>query len=146
MVLTNGCFDLLHLGHVRYLAAARAFGDVLILALNDDESVRRLKGPHRPLVPLAERAELLAALRSVDAVVPFSEDTAEETVRVLRPDVYVKGGDYAGASGAGKPLPEAAIVRAAGGRVEIVSFVEGHSTTDLIATIRERYCGSPAPR
>lgn len=146
VVLTNGCFDVLHAGHVRYLAAARAHGDVLVVALNDDDSVRRLKGERRPLVPLADRAAILEALRAVDAVMPFGEVTAEATVRTIRPDVYVKGGDYAVGPGPGKRLPEAEIVQSYGGRVEIVSFLEGRSTTDLIAAIQERYCGSPEQR
>ena len=95
VVFTNGCFDLLHVGHVRYLQAARALGDFLVLGLNDDASVRRLgKGPGRPLTPQAERAEILAALACVDAVVIFSQDTPLELIRTLRPDVLVKGGDY----------------------------------------------------
>lgn len=97
VVLTNGCFDLLHVGHTRYLAAARALGDRLVVALNDDASTHRLKGPGRPILPLAERAELLCALRWVDAVVAFGAPTAVAIVTALRPDVYVKGGDYAAA-------------------------------------------------
>ena len=131
VVLANGVFDLLHVGHVRYLAAARALGDVLFVGVNGDAAVRRLKGPGRPLRPAAERVELLAALRSVDHVVVFEEDTADRLVALLRPDVHAKGTDYTAAS-----VPEAASVRAAGGRVEIVGDPKEHATRDLIAQIR----------
>ncbi len=131
--MTNGCFDLLHSGHARYLAAARALGDRLVVALNDDASTRALKGPGRPILPLAERAELLCALRSVDAVVAFAAPTAVEIVRALRPDVYVKGGDYGTASN--RP-PEADAAEAVGARVAFLPFVEGRSTSAIIAHIR----------
>ena len=131
LVMTNGVFDLLHVGHARYLAQARALGDALLVAMNDDASVRALKGPSRPIVPLADRAELLAALAVVDYVVPFSETTAERVVDAVRPDVYVKGGDY----GPDKPPPEAATVRAYGGEVRILPFVENRSTSDLIRAV-----------
>ena len=139
VVFTNGCFDLLHAGHVRYLAAARALGACLIVGLNDDASVRRLKGSGRPILPAADRAEILAGLAAVDYVVLFEEDTAERLVAELEPDVYVKGGDYGSAgSGAGKPLPEAALVGRYGGRVEILDLHPGRSTTDVIQTILKR--------
>jgi D-glycero-beta-D-manno-heptose 1-phosphate adenylyltransferase len=131
VVLANGCFDLLHVGHVRYLTAARALGDVLFVGLNGDAAVRRLKGPGRPLVPAAERVELLAALRPVDHVVVFEEDTADRLVGLLRPDVHAKGTDYTETS-----VPEAASVRAAGGRVVIVGDPKDHATRDVIARIR----------
>ncbi len=131
LVMTNGVFDLLHIGHARYLAQARALGDALLVAMNDDESVRSLKGPSRPIVPLTDRAELLAALAAVDYVVPFSEPTAAVVVESLKPDIYVKGGDY----GPDKPLPEAEVVRAYGGEVRILPFVENRSTSDLIRAI-----------
>ena len=137
VVLTNGYFDLLHVGHVRYLQRARAEGDLLIVGLNADATARRSKDPRRPIVPQEERAEVLAALACVDYVVIFDEDTAEGLVQALRPDVYAKGGDY-GPGGA--PLPEAALVEGAGGRVAILPFVAGHSTSDLVATVVERYC------
>ncbi len=132
VVLTNGCFDLLHVGHVRYLQSARDLGDCLIVGVNDDDSVRRLKGPARPIVPAAERAELLAALRAVDYVVLFSEDTAEALVGHLQPDVYVKGSDYGPGA---KDLPEARIVESYGGRVAYVPLVLGRSTSDIVRKI-----------
>jgi rfaE bifunctional protein nucleotidyltransferase chain/domain len=132
IALTNGCFDLLHLGHVRYLQAARAHGR-LVVALNSDASVRRLKGPDRPIVPEAERAELLAALRPVDLVTVFDEPTAAEVLLALRPDVYVKGADYGPGA---KDLPEAALAEQLGARVALIGLVADHSTTDLIARIR----------
>lgn len=137
LVFTNGCFDLLHVGHLRYLRAARAHGDLLVVGLNDDASVARLKGPSRPIVPAAERAELLAALEPVDYVVLFGEETAGGLVAALRPEVYVKGGDYAAGPGqAGKPLPEAALVRGYGGEVRVVPLLPGHSTSALLAHIQ----------
>ena len=138
VVLTNGCFDLLHLGHVRALAAARALGDGVIVGVNSDRSVTALKGPGRPLLPQDERAEVLAALRAVDAVTIFDELTAVALIESLRPDIYVKGADYAdpGPSGVDeRRLPEAAVVRRLGGIVRLVTVVPGHSTSDLIARI-----------
>lgn len=134
VVLTNGCFDLLHLGHVRYLQAARELGR-LVVGINSDESVRRLKGPERPLVPERERAELVAAVRWVDLVTIFDEPTAEALIEALRPNVYVKGADYGPGA---RPLPESVVAERFGARVELVSIVEGHSTTGLIDLIRRR--------
>ncbi len=131
VVFTNGCFDLLHLGHLRYLRRARAMGDLLVVGLNSDASVRRLKGPDRPLVPELERAELLAGLRCVDFVTLFNEPTPEAVIDALRPSIHVKGGDYRV-----EALPEAAAVRRGGGRVVILPFEVGHSTTDLVERIR----------
>ncbi len=139
-VFTNGCFDLLHLGHVRYLQATRALGDFLILGLNSDESTRRLKGEGRPLVPQMERAEILAALTCIDYVTIFGETTASSLVSLLRPAIYVKGGDYAGAQSDAADmsrLPEAKVVQEYGGTVRLVSYLPGHSTTELIAKIRQ---------
>ena len=130
LVLTNGCFDLLHAGHVAYLEAARALGDVLVVAVNSDRSVRALKGPTRPFTPARDRAIVLAALACVDYVVEFDDDTAERLVQRLRPDIYVKGGDYA----RDEPV-EAAVVRAYGGKVRILPFTSGYSTTDLVQRI-----------
>ena len=127
VVFTNGCFDILHAGHVRYLNEAKQQGDVLIVGLNSDASVQALKGTGRPVNPAADRAEVLSGLRSVDHVVVFGEDTAEELVRQLRPDVYVKGGDYLL-----EQLPEAVQVAAYGGRTVLVSLVPGRSTTNVI--------------
>ena len=134
IVLANGCFDLLHVGHIRYLREARALGDALFVGLNSDPAVRRLKGPGRPLMPATERAELLAALRDVDHVVLFDDDTADRLVARLRPHVHAKGTDYTEDS-----VPERASVRAIGGQVAIAGDPKQHSTRDLIALIRERF-------
>jgi D-beta-D-heptose 7-phosphate kinase/D-beta-D-heptose 1-phosphate adenosyltransferase len=131
VVFTNGCFDLLHPGHVRYLAAARALGDVLVVGLNDDASVRRLKGPGRPILRAGERAEMLAALAAVDHVIVFPEDTPLGLVEALAPDVLVKGADWATDDIVGRES-----VLARGGRVERIALVPGASTTDLIRRIR----------
>ena len=134
VVFTNGCFDILHVGHVRALEAARAFGDILVVGVNSDASVQRLKGPKRPIVPERERAEMVAALGMVSYVIIFDEDLPNESVAVLEPDVHVKGGDYDV-----EAMPETPVVRAHGGRVEIVKFVDGFSTTDIIASVKARY-------
>lgn len=137
LVVTNGCFDLLHAGHVRYLAAARALGDALLVCLNGDAGTRALKGPGRPLVPQADRASVLLALRSVDALVIFDEPTAGPLLEALRPPVYAKGGDYAlGGSGGGAPLPEELVVRAYGGEIHLIPYLADRSTSALIARIR----------
>jgi rfaE bifunctional protein nucleotidyltransferase chain/domain len=133
VVWTNGCFDLLHVGHVRSLQAARALGDVLVVGVNDDASVHRLKGPFRPIVPAAQRAELLAALACVDAVLLFGEDTPAQALGRLRPDVHCKGADYAPPDG--KPIPEAAVVAAYGGRLEFLPLLPGLSTSELVRRI-----------
>jgi rfaE bifunctional protein nucleotidyltransferase chain/domain len=137
-VFTNGVFDLLHVGHIRCLNSARELGHALFVGLNNDASAHRLKGANRPWVPEGERAEALCALRAVDYVILFSESTAEQVVAALQPDVYVKGGDYAAGSGEqGKTLPEAPVVEGYGGRVVILPYTAGHSTTELIARIRQ---------
>lgn len=134
VVFTNGCFDILHVGHVRYLQQARSKGDLLVVGVNTDDSVRKLKGPDRPINPENDRAELLAALESVDYVTLFCEDTPIELIRAIRPDIHVKGGDY-------KPedMPEAEVVRSYGGRVEVIPFwateSEGFSTTKTVDSI-----------
>ena len=133
VVMTNGHFDLLHVGHIRYLAAARALGAALIVGLNSDASTR-LRKPGRPLVPQDERAELVAALGCVDAVVIFDDVTAVSLVAALEPEIYVKGGDW-GRPGGPQP-PEAEIVAAYGGRVIYLPYVANRSTSDLIARIR----------
>ena len=131
LVFTNGCFDILHRGHVEYLAAARALGDMLVVGLNTDASVARLKGPHRPHVPLEDRAAVLAALASVDAVTPFAADTPRALIAALLPDVLTKGGDYAPDEMIGREE-----VRAAGGEVVVVPYLAGRSTTELVRRIR----------
>lgn len=139
-VFTNGCFDLLHLGHVRYLEQARRLGDFLVMGLNSDESVRKLKGLGRPLVPEQERAEILAALTCVDYVTIFDEPTAGPLIALLQPAIYVKGGDYAGAQD-GMPdttrLPEAKHVLAYRGIIRLIPYLPEHSTTELIAKIKQ---------
>ncbi|MBI2216387.1 MAG: adenylyltransferase/cytidyltransferase family protein [Candidatus Rokubacteria bacterium] len=134
IVLANGCFDLLHVGHVRYLREARRQGDVLFVGVNSDAAVARLKGAGRPLMPATERVEILAALRDVDHVVVFDDDTADGLVTMIRPDVHAKGTDYTTAS-----VPEAATVRAVGGRVAITGDPKDHATRDVIRTIVERF-------
>ena len=130
VVFTNGCFDILHAGHVRYLQEARAQGDCLVLGLNSDASVRGLKGPTRPINSELDRAEVVGALKAVDYVVIFGEQTAENLIAKVRPAVYVKGGDYTLDT-----LPEAKIVQSYGGRVHFVKMVEGRSTTNVIKKI-----------
>ncbi len=131
LVFTNGCFDLLHVGHVRSLAEAKGLGDVLIVGLNSDGSVRRLKGEGHPLVPQEERAEVLAALEAVDYVVIFEEDTAERLLSLLQPHLYVKGGNYTL-----ETLPEAPAVLCYGGEVRILFLAPGVSTSSLIDRLR----------
>lgn len=170
VVLTNGVFDLMHYGHVQYLRSARALGDLLVVAVNGDDSVRRIKGPQRPLVPEQERAALVAALGCVDFVTIFGEDTASHVVGSLQPDVYVKGADYAGAAhrersyllqpeelrtivagdtgdhpelaGLAERLPEAPVVAGYGGSLALLSYLPAHSTSELIQRIVERYGAS----
>lgn len=132
VVFTNGCFDLLHVGHVRLLGAARARGDLLVVGLNADESVRRLKGSSRPVVPQEDRAELLCGLKAVDFVTLFDEDTPLEAIAALRPDVLVKGGDYARDAIVG-----AHEVTAWGGEVLVFPTIPGRSTTGLLASARQ---------
>lgn len=133
VVFTNGCFDIIHAGHVRYLAWAREQGDALIVGLNADASVRRLKGPDRPFVTFEDRARMLAALRSVDAIVGFNETTPEVLLERLRPDVHVKSDQYRV-----EDLPERVVVERYGGRIVLAPHVAGRSTTDLVAAIRSR--------
>ncbi len=133
VVFTNGVFDILHVGHLRYLEAARALGDALLIGVNADESVRRLKGPSRPINPEAERAELLAALRCVDGVCVFGEDTPVELIRAVRPDIHAKGGDYASPD----VLPETPLVRSLGGEVVILQLVPNRSTTRTIEQMKQ---------
>jgi rfaE bifunctional protein nucleotidyltransferase chain/domain len=132
LVFTNGCFDILHRGHVEYLYAARALGDALVVGVNTDASVRRLKGEGRPVVPLEDRLYVLAGLACVDAVTAFEEDTPRDLIAALIPDVLVKGGDYQAENVVGGDE-----VRAAGGHVRILPFVGGRSTTGLIQGLRD---------
>jgi D-beta-D-heptose 7-phosphate kinase/D-beta-D-heptose 1-phosphate adenosyltransferase len=132
IVFTNGCFDILHRGHITYLSRAKALGDVLIVGINSDAGIRRLKGPPRPINSLEDRMQVLCALSCVDHVVPFDEDTPCELIRAVRPHVFVKGGDYTR-----DRLPEAALVEEQGGVVQILPLVAQRSTTRIIERIRE---------
>lgn len=127
IVLANGCFDLLHVGHVRYLAEAKALGELLVVGINSDRQVAMLKGPGRPAVPAEERAELIAALRFVDAVTIFDEPTVTELILAIRPDVHTKGTDYTEAN-----VPERDVVLSIGGRVAIVGDPKDHSSSEMI--------------
>jgi D-glycero-beta-D-manno-heptose 1-phosphate adenylyltransferase len=131
IVLANGCFDILHVGHVRYLDAAAKLGDVLVVGINSDAEARRLKGAGRPLVSERERAEIVAAVRSVDVVTIFSEPTVEALIEAIRPDFHAKGTDYTPDT-----VPEREAVRSYGGKVAIVGDPKDHSSTDLIARLR----------
>jgi len=131
LVATGGCFDLLHAGHVASLESARRLGDRLVVCLNSDASVRRLKGPERPVVPQADRARVLSALACVDEVVIFDEDTPTEVLRRVRPDVWAKGGDYDVSS-----LPEAEVLAEWGGRAVVLPYLSGRSTSDMVHSVR----------
>lgn len=131
VAFANGCFDLLHVGHVRYLQASAAEADRLVVAINDDSSVARLKGPGQPILPASDRAELVAALRGVDYVVVFGDATVERLLRTIKPDVHCKGTDYTVDS-----VPERAVVLEYGGRTAIVGDPKDHNTRDLLARIR----------
>jgi rfaE bifunctional protein nucleotidyltransferase chain/domain len=135
VIFTNGHFDLLHVGHIDYLQRAKELGEVLIVGLNSDASTRTLKGEKRPIVPQSRRARMLAALACVDYVVIFEETTASSLVEALKPDLYVKGGDW----GESRTPPEAEVVASYGGRVRILPYLPEHSTTELIETIVERF-------
>ena len=137
VILTNGCFDLLHVGHVRYLRGAKALGGKLVVAINSDESVRKLKGEGRPAMPQNERAEILASLADVDAVVVFDEPDVRALIREIRPDVQAKGTDYTREN-----VPERDEVLGYGGRVEIVGDAKDHSTTDLLKQLKPRSGGN----
>jgi len=136
VVFTNGCFDILHIGHIRYLQDARSLGDMLVVGINADATVRKLKGPERPVNSVLERTEVLAALECVDYVTIFEEDTPVELITAIKPTLHVKGGDY-------KPedLPEANAVRAIGGKVHVITYsvtdTEGYSTTEVISRIMQ---------
>ncbi|HEY0050537.1 MAG TPA: adenylyltransferase/cytidyltransferase family protein [Pyrinomonadaceae bacterium] len=130
IVLANGCFDLFHVGHIRYLAGAKALGEILIVGINSDEQVRKLKGENRPFMPETERAEIVSALKFVDYVTIFPEATVTELIRAVRPDFHAKGTDYTTDT-----VPEREIVREYGGRVAIVGDPKDHSSTDLIGKV-----------
>ena len=132
IVFTNGCFDILHVGHVRYLKEAKALGDILILGLNSDSSVKSLKGSNRPINNESDRAEVLSALKSIDYVVIFDEKTAENIVGEVKPDIYAKGGDYSIDT-----LPEAKIVAEHGGKTVLLQLVDGKSSTNIINKCKE---------
>jgi D-beta-D-heptose 7-phosphate kinase/D-beta-D-heptose 1-phosphate adenosyltransferase len=134
IVFTNGCFDLLHIGHVRYLEEAKALGDVLVVGVNSDVSVRKLKGPKRPVLPQAERAEILSGLGCVDYITLFSEMDPLKLITLLRPNVLAKGGDWTKEQIVGKE-----VVERSGGEVFIIPFVKGASTSNLIKTILKKY-------
>ncbi len=134
IVFTNGCFDILHRGHVEYLNKAKKLGDVLIVGINSDESVKKIKGDKRPIIPLYSRAYVLDNLKAVDFVVPFDEETPIELIKIIKPDVHVKGGDYKE-----EDLPEAEIVKGYGGEIKIIPLIEGYSTTKIINWILNKY-------
>lgn len=131
VVLANGCFDLLHVGHIRYLEAARSHGDLLVVGINSDEQARRLKGEGRPFMPERERAELIASLRAVDIVTIFNEPTVEALILALRPEVHAKGTDYSE-----ETVPERDVVRSYGGRTVIVGDPKHHSSTEMIERVK----------
>ena len=134
IVFTNGCFDILHVGHVRYLEQAKSLGDVLVVGINSDRSVRGLKGPRRPILPVEERGEILSGLGCTDYITVFDEPTPFELISLLQPDVLVKGGDWTPEQVVGRE-----VVEGSGGRVVILPFVEGSSTTNIIDVILEKY-------
>jgi rfaE bifunctional protein nucleotidyltransferase chain/domain len=141
IVLANGCFDLLHVGHVRYLEEARRLGDVLFVGINSDAAVARLKGQGRPLMPASERMEILAALRPVDHVVEFDDDTADGLIRAIKPDVHAKGTDYTE-----ETVPERATAEVVGAATAITGDPKRHATRDVIATIVDRFGHAPRGR
>lgn len=132
IITTNGCFDIIHAGHVRYLRHAKELGDVLIVCLNSDESVQRLKGPTRPLNHEEDRAEVMSSLCSVDYVVIFGEDTPINVLDKIKPNIHVKGGDYTEDT-----LPETKVIKEGGGKIQFIPFVEGRSTTNIINKISQ---------
>jgi D-beta-D-heptose 7-phosphate kinase/D-beta-D-heptose 1-phosphate adenosyltransferase len=143
IVFTNGCFDILHKGHVTLLNKARQLGDVLIVGINSDESIRKLKGPERPINSLEDRITVLAGLESVDYLMAFKEESPERLIRIVRPNVFVKGGDYTEES-----IPEAQLVKKLGGIIAIIPYVIDHSTTNIIRKIKvesDRYSGDRNP-
>ncbi|WP_421077483.1 D-glycero-beta-D-manno-heptose 1-phosphate adenylyltransferase [Methanothermococcus sp. Ax23] len=134
IVFTNGCFDIIHKGHVEYLNHAKKFGDILIVGINSDESIKKIKGDKRPIIPLESRIYILDNLKSIDFVVPFDEETPINLIKIIKPDVHVKGGDYNE-----EDLPESKIIKECGGKVKIIPLVEGFSTTNVIEWVLEKY-------
>ncbi|ABR55987.1 rfaE bifunctional protein [Methanococcus aeolicus Nankai-3] len=134
IVFTNGCFDILHKGHVEYLNHAKKFGDILIVGINSDKSIKNIKGDKRPIIPLESRMYVLDSLKSVDFIVPFEEDTPMDLIEIIKPAVHVKGGDYSV-----EDLPESKIIKKYGGKIKIIPFIEGFSTTTVIEWVLEKY-------
>ncbi|ACX71925.1 rfaE bifunctional protein [Methanocaldococcus vulcanius M7] len=134
IVFTNGCFDIIHRGHVEYLNKAKKLGDILIVGINSDKSIKKIKGNKRPIIPLYSRVYVLDNLKAVDFVVPFDEETPINLIKIIKPDVHVKGGDYRE-----EDLPEAEIVKSYGGEIKIIPLIEGFSTTKIINWILEKY-------
>ncbi|MBA2840771.1 rfaE bifunctional protein nucleotidyltransferase chain/domain [Methanococcus maripaludis] len=132
IVFTNGCFDILHKGHVKYLSEAKKFGDVLIVGINSDSSIKKIKGNKRPIIPLESRIEVLDAINSVDFVIPFEEETPLELISLIKPDIHVKGGDYTIEN-----LPESKLILEYGGEIKIITLVNGFSTTNVVNSILE---------
>ncbi len=139
IVFANGCFDILHVGHIRYLEEARELGDLLVVGINSDQQVRALKGEGRPLIPERERAEIIASIRAVDFVTIFPEPTVETLLRAIRPDIHAKGTDYTA-----ETVPERGVVRSYGGRVMIVGDPKGHSSSEMIDQFKGRNSVHPA--
>jgi len=134
IVFTNGCFDIIHRGHIEYLNKAKKLGDVLIIGINSDSSIKKIKGDKRPIIPLYSRAYVLDNIKAVDFVVPFDEETPIELIKIIKPDVHVKGGDYKE-----EDLPEAEIVKSYGGEIKIIPLIEGFSTTKIIEWVLQKY-------
>ncbi|UXM85381.1 D-glycero-beta-D-manno-heptose 1-phosphate adenylyltransferase [Methanococcus aeolicus] len=134
IVFTNGCFDIVHKGHVEYLNHAKRFGDVLIVGINSDESIKKIKGDKRPIIPLESRVYILDNLKSIDFVVPFDEETPINLIKIIKPDIHVKGGDYNE-----EDLPESKIIKEYGGKVKIIPLIEGFSTTNIIEWVLKKY-------
>ncbi len=143
IVFTNGCFDILHHGHVSYLEEAATFGDILVVGVNSDSSISRLKGPLRPVVPEDDRASIIAALRAVSIATIFSEDTPFELIQAIRPDVLIKGGDYDPEAADGpRYIVGSDVVRSAGGEVRVINLIAGRSTTGIIERVLAAYAGT----
>ncbi len=135
IVFTNGCFDILHKGHVEYLNQAKKFGDILIVGINSDESIKKIKGKKRPVIPLESRIYVLDNLKPIDFVVPFNEETPINLIDIIKPDVHVKGGDYRE-----EDLPESRLIKEYGGKIKIIPLIDGFSTTCIIARILKKHC------